>query len=82
VDKDSSKEIEEAVKKIFKYAKFYKVCEGCESVVIHDEIFCPMCDSYRFDSNIERVKKTAEILSKKEKTRILPGDFSNTQEFI
>jgi rRNA maturation endonuclease Nob1 len=74
VDKRAAKNKADAADKICQYARFYKVCEGCESVVIYDKIFCPICDAYRFDSNVDRVKKTAIELSKRKKLRVLFGD--------
>lgn len=35
----------------------YKVCEGCESIILHSHIFCPRCSSYNFDTSYKRIKK-------------------------
>lgn len=75
MDEKAAKKKADAAEKICKYAKFYKVCEGCESVVIYDEVFCPICNSYRFDRNIERVQATARALAKRDKAVVLPSDF-------
>lgn len=82
MDKKAAKKKADAAEKVCQYARFYKVCEGCESVVIYDEIFCPMCDSYRFDSNEERVKATARELAKRAKSKILSSDFLDDQKLI
>lgn len=74
MDKKAAKKKADAADKICQYARFYKVCEGCESVVIYDEIFCPLCDAYRFDSNVERVKRTAQELAKRDKAKVLLND--------
>ena len=34
---------------------WYKVCEGCEAVVMYEETFCPKCRGYHFDENRKRV---------------------------
>jgi RNA polymerase subunit RPABC4/transcription elongation factor Spt4 len=73
VDKNKKRK-EEAAKKICEYAMYYKVCEGCESVILFDSTFCPVCEGYRFDEDINRVIRTASALAKKEKTDILPSD--------
>ena len=55
-------------------ADYYKVCLCCESVVPYSNSFCPVCDGYRFEDNIEQVIKFIKELVKKEKTTILPPD--------
>lgn len=44
----------------------YKVCEGCESVILQEHIFCPKCDSYNFDSTYKRIKERFYTLIKNE----------------
>lgn len=73
-ESDAIKRRKAAAKRICEYAEYYKVCEGCESVVLVDSIFCPVCDSYRFDTNIERIVKTVNELAKRERTAVLPSD--------
>jgi hypothetical protein len=55
-------------------ADLYKVCLCCESVVSFRDTFCPLCEGYRFDENIEQVIKFIEALVKRDKTTILPPD--------
>lgn len=74
-DNDAIKKRKAAAKKILSKANLYKVCEGCESVIIFDSIFCPVCESYRFNNSLERVKRAVEVLSQREQTSILPSDF-------
>jgi rRNA maturation endonuclease Nob1 len=38
---------------------WFKVCEGCESIVDIDDALCPICNAYRFDSSEERIKERA-----------------------
>jgi RNA polymerase subunit RPABC4/transcription elongation factor Spt4 len=55
-------------------ADCYKVCLGCESVILYNSTFCPLCDGYRFDENVEQVIKFIKALTKKDNTTILPPD--------
>lgn len=54
---DTTREL--AVEKITEYVIssyfYYKVCEGCESVILEHRIFCPLCDSYNFDYSFKRI---------------------------
>jgi len=74
-DSEAIKKRKAAAKRICENAQYYKVCEGCESVVLEDSVFCPVCDAYRFDKDIERIKKTVNELAKRERTAVLPSDF-------
>jgi len=62
-----------AAQRIIENADLYKVCECCESIVLYVSIFCPICDGYRFNDNIESVQKLAMELVNRKKTDILPG---------
>ncbi len=52
----------------------YKVCEGCESIVVRDAATCPNCHGYRFDDAPDRVRIQAEILGKRLPTSIPPSE--------
>jgi uncharacterized paraquat-inducible protein A len=52
----------------------YKVCEGCESIVVEDAVTCPNCHGYRFDASPERVKTQAEVLGKRLPTSVPPSE--------
>ena len=52
----------------------YKVCEGCESIVVRDAATCPNCHGYRFDPDPERVRSQAEILGKRLPTSVPPSE--------
>jgi RNA polymerase subunit RPABC4/transcription elongation factor Spt4 len=55
----------EEIKEVLKGTWFwYKVCEGCETVVMYVENFCPKCRGYHFDENRKRVIN--EIVTKYE----------------
>jgi len=52
----------------------YKVCEGCESIVVCEAATCPNCHGYRFDTDSARVRSQAEILGKRLPTSVPPGE--------
>lgn len=52
----------------------YKVCEGCESIVVRDAATCPNCHGYRFDTDTKRVRSQAEILGKRLPNSIPPSE--------
>ena len=82
MDEKAAKKLADAAEKICKYARFYMVCESCESVVLYDTIFCPMCDAYRFDKNIERVKHITKELAARKTAVILPDNLFDYYELI
>ena len=59
---------------IVRQPALYKVCEGCESIVVREATTCPNCHGYRFDSDPERVRSQAEILGKRLPTSVPPGE--------
>ncbi len=61
--------------KILKNIKYYKLCEGCESVILIDSIFCPVCDGYRFNTNLDIVRKAVHVLANKKQSSVLPADY-------
>jgi hypothetical protein len=52
----------------------YKVCEGCESIIVRDAATCPNCHGYRFDPDPERVRAQAEVLGKRLPTSVPPSE--------
>jgi hypothetical protein len=54
----------------------YKVCEGCESIVVADAATCPNCHGYRFDPAPDRVRSQAEILGRRLPTSVPPSELS------
>lgn len=68
------KKRKELGKKILKNIFYYKLCEGCESVVFVDSIFCPACDGYRFCYDLNKIEKTVKVLSKRKQKNKLPED--------
>lgn len=53
----------------------FKVCEGCESIVVRKAAFCPNCNSYRFDESAERVIAQAKILGSRPSISLSAKDF-------
>jgi hypothetical protein len=66
----------ERAAQIIRQPELYKVCEGCESIVVMDAATCPNCHGYRFDTSAERVTSQAEILGKRLPTSVPPGELS------
>ena len=64
----------ERAAQIVRQPELYKVCEGCESIVVQDAVTCPNCHGYRFDTDEERVKMQAEILGKRLPTSVPPSE--------
>lgn len=73
-DSEAIKKRKAAAKRICENAEYYKVCEGCESVILFESVFCPVCDAYRFNEDHEYVKKIVNELAKRERTSVLPSD--------
>jgi len=57
--------------KILDTAYYYKFCECCESVVLFDSVFCPICGGYRFDEGLTKTVAAIKELAKKNKTKII-----------
>lgn len=74
-DSESIKKRKAAAKRILRNIDFYKVCVGCESVIYREDVFCPVCDAYRFNENVDYIKRVVEVLANKEQSTILPDDF-------
>ena len=64
----------ERAAQIMRQPALYKVCEGCESIVVVDAATCPNCHGYRFDLNTERVRSQADILGKRLPTSVPPSE--------
>jgi Zn finger protein HypA/HybF involved in hydrogenase expression len=66
----------ERAAQIIQQPELYKVCEGCESIVVRDAATCPNCHGYRFDTDAERVCSQAEILGKRLPTSVPPSELT------
>ena len=60
--------------KIVKNPSRYKICDGCESIVVTAAVTCPSCHSYRFDASPQRVVLQARILGSREQTSVTADD--------
>jgi rRNA maturation endonuclease Nob1 len=48
-------DIEEIKKEINSNWFWYKVCEGCDAVVLYENVFCTKCRGYHFNENRKRI---------------------------
>lgn len=65
----------EKAEKIAAHPDEFKVCEGCESIVVQKAAFCPNCNSYRFDESTERVIEQAKVLGSRPSISLSAKDF-------
>jgi hypothetical protein len=61
--------------KIVKNPANYKICEGCESIVLAKANTCPNCASYRFVETAAAVVAQARLLGKRERRSVMASDF-------
>jgi len=54
----------------------YKICEGCDSIVILSTALCPNCHGYRYNASIEDVITQAELLGSREQTSVTADDLN------
>jgi hypothetical protein len=47
---------------IIAHPQGYAVCEGCESIVLREKNFCPVCLGYRFGYDQIRIRAVAALL--------------------
>jgi uncharacterized paraquat-inducible protein A len=64
----------ERAEQIKRKPDLYKVCEGCESIVVAEAATCPNCHGYRFDLSTVRVREQADILGKRLPTSVPPSE--------
>jgi precorrin-6B methylase 2 len=53
----------------------YKVCEGCDSIVMQSTLICPSCKSYRFDYNEDNISDMAANLANNDQKTLTEKDF-------
>jgi uncharacterized Zn finger protein (UPF0148 family) len=53
---------------------YYKVCEGCDSILFKKTIICPSCKSYRFNCEEDYIVNTATELAFKDKKSVTQDD--------
>lgn len=62
--------------KIVKNPSQYKICEGCDSIVLARAATCPNCASYRFEEEVSKIISQARILGMRQRTTVLAADLS------
>ena len=62
--------------KIVKNPANYKICQGCDSIVLLKTHTCPNCASYRFQEGADAVVAQARVLGNRERRSVVPEDFS------
>lgn len=43
----------------------FKICEGCESIVLKKTLLCEICKTYRFDNNPQHIVDQAISMGRK-----------------
>lgn len=65
----------ERARKIIENPGAFKVCEGCESIVLKKTTVCSNCNAYRFDESPQRVVAQAQALAARERRSVISADF-------
>src|SRR6516164_4664876 len=60
--------------KIAEEPNLYKVCEGCDSIVVKRVATCPSCHGYRFNEDPAMVIEQAQILGSREQRSVVKED--------
>ena len=61
--------------KIVKNPENYKICEGCDSIVLTKAHTCPNCASYRFQEGAASVIRQARLLGQRDRRSVMASDF-------
>jgi hypothetical protein len=72
---DSIEERARQADKIIRNPENYKICEGCDSIVLSKVHTCPNCASYRFLESPTAVICQARILGTRERRSVVLSDF-------
>ena len=72
---DSPEDRARQADKIVKNPANYKICEGCDSIVLSKAHTCPNCASYRFVEGTDSVVRQARLLGKRERRSVMASDF-------
>jgi RNA polymerase subunit RPABC4/transcription elongation factor Spt4 len=54
--------------------EYFKICEGCDSILKYTVIMCKNCKSYRFNTNLDDIIEHAKILGNREQTTVTEED--------
>ena len=57
--------------KILSSPENYKVCCGCDSIWSRDTIICDACKAYNFETDIDFIVNTVNVISNKPQSIIL-----------
>ena len=60
--------------KIVKNPANYKICEGCDSIIVVKAHTCPNCASYRFEESTAAVIQQARVLGRRERRSVMVSD--------
>jgi hypothetical protein len=71
---DSLHERARQADKIVKNPSRYKICEGCDSIVVNTAATCPSCHGYRFNDDSASVTAQARLLAQRERQSVLASD--------
>ena len=52
----------------------YKICQGCESIVIAKAAMCPNCHGYRFERDSKEIVKHAKQLARRGQRSVAQTD--------
>lgn len=72
---DSLEERAVRADKIVRDPAKYKICDGCDSIVLATAATCPSCHAYRFIDDRESVIVQARELGRRERRSLVKGDF-------
>ena len=54
----------------------YKICEGCDSIVVRGSDICPNCHAYRFNVEEKDIITQAQLLGSRPATSVTSGDMA------
>lgn len=54
----------------------YKICEGCDSIVVVATRLCPNCHGYRYNTSEKDVVIQAELLGSREQKSVTADDLN------
>ncbi len=60
--------------RIVKSPSNYKICEGCDSIVLAKATTCPNCAGYRFTNDSSAVVHQARLLGRRERRSVVHTD--------
>ena len=74
VQSDSLRARARQAAKIVRDPERYKICEGCDSIVVVKSAACPNCYGYRFNEDCQDVVAQARLLGSRERTSVVAED--------